>query len=80
MERFAHNLERDGTWWSGDGSTQFFAGRAYHFQTVRVLDAIPFGRADTSEVLQTIRHIRTGDAQSWHAGGALRRISSPDRG
>jgi hypothetical protein len=34
---------------------------------LRVLDAIPFGGADTSEVLQTIGHIHTGDAQSWHA-------------
>jgi alpha-beta hydrolase superfamily lysophospholipase len=46
--------------------TRFFADQAYHFQTLRVLDAIPFGGADTSEVLQTIGRIRAGDAQSWH--------------
>jgi predicted alpha/beta-fold hydrolase len=47
--------------------TRFFADQAYHFQTLRALDAIPFGGADTSEVLQTIGRIRVGDAQSWHA-------------
>jgi alpha-beta hydrolase superfamily lysophospholipase len=50
----------------GDGVKRFFADQAYHFQTLRALDAIPAGGADTAEVLQTIGQIRTGDAQSWH--------------
>ncbi len=47
------------------GKARFFADQAYHFQTLRALNDIAAGGADTSEVLETIRHIRSGDAQGW---------------
>jgi alpha-beta hydrolase superfamily lysophospholipase len=45
---------------------RFFSDQTYHFQTLRALNDIPYGGADTSEVLQTISHIRAGDADSWY--------------
>jgi alpha-beta hydrolase superfamily lysophospholipase len=44
---------------------RYFKDQAYHFQTLRALSDIGAGGADTAEVLETIRHIRPGDAQSW---------------
>lgn len=44
----------------------FFSDQAYHFQTLRALSDIPYGGADTSEVLETIKHIKAGDADSWY--------------
>ncbi len=41
---------------------------AYHFQTLRVFNDIPAGGADTGEIFQAIRSVRSGDAQSWYAG------------
>ena len=50
---------------AGTGRFRFFTDQAYHFQTLRALSDIPYGGADTSEVMQTIAHIRAGDADSW---------------
>ena len=49
------------------GRFGFFDDQTYHFQTLRELNAIPYGGADTSEVLATIMHIKAGDADSWYA-------------
>ena len=66
----------------------FFADQTYHFQTLRVLNDIAADEADTSEVLQTIERIRSGDTQgrfqAWsqrgdrvvrRAGAAIDRLS-----
>ena len=42
------------------GQGRFFADQTYHFQTLRVLNDIAADGADTSEVLETIKHIRSG--------------------
>jgi alpha-beta hydrolase superfamily lysophospholipase len=47
------------------GQGRFFADQTYHFATLRVLNDVSSDGADTSEVLETIRHIRSGDAQGW---------------
>ncbi len=47
------------------GQGRFFADQSYHFQTLRVLNDVPSDGADTAEVLQTIKHVRSGDAQGW---------------
>ena len=49
------------------GQSRFFADQTYHFQTLRALTDIAADGADTSEVLETIKHIRSGDAQGWFA-------------
>jgi hypothetical protein len=45
---------------------KFFKQQTYHFQTLRALNDIPYDGADTSEVLETIKHIRAGDSDSWY--------------
>ena len=52
---------------SQNGQPRFFSDQAYHFQTLRALNDIRADGADTSEVLETIKHIKQGDAQSWYA-------------
>jgi alpha-beta hydrolase superfamily lysophospholipase len=47
------------------GQGRFFADQTYHFQTLRVLNDVAADGADTSDVLETIKHIRSGDAQGW---------------
>jgi hypothetical protein len=47
------------------GHGRFFADQSYHFQTLRALNDIAANGADTSEILETIKHIRSGDAQGW---------------
>lgn len=47
-------------------SRVFFDDQTYHFQTLRALNDIPYGGADTSEVLQTIKQIKAGDSDSWY--------------
>jgi dienelactone hydrolase len=47
------------------GRSRLFADQTYHFQTLRALNDIAADGADTSEVLETIKHIRAGDAQGW---------------
>jgi len=48
------------------GRSHFFKDQSYHFQTLRALSHEPFGGSDTEEVLETIKHIRSGDAQGWY--------------
>lgn len=70
------------------GRGRFFADQTYHFQTLRVWNDIAADGDDTSEVLQTIKRIRSGDAQGWfqawsqtgdrvvrRAGAAIDRLS-----
>ena len=45
---------------------KFFKQQTHHFQTLRALNDIPYDGADTSEVLETIKHIRAGDSDSWY--------------
>ena len=47
------------------GRGRFFADQSYHFQTLRALNDVASGGADTAEVLETIKRIRSGDAQGW---------------
>lgn len=46
--------------------SRFFSDQTYHFQTLRALNDIPYGGADTSEILATIEHIKAGDADGWY--------------
>ena len=48
-----------------NGQSRFFSDQAYHFQALRALNDIRADGADTMEILETIKHIREGDAQSW---------------
>jgi alpha-beta hydrolase superfamily lysophospholipase len=50
------------------GQSRFFTDQSYHFQTLRALNDVAAHGADVSEVLETIRHVRAGDAQGWFAG------------
>lgn len=58
-----------GTWQAlrpGDrGQARFFADQTYHFQTLRAFSDIPFGGGDTGEILETIKHVEAGNADSW---------------
>ena len=45
---------------------RFFNDQTYHFQTLRALNDIPYDGADTSEVLETIKHVKAGDSDSWY--------------
>ena len=45
---------------------RFFSDQTYHFQTLRALNDIPSGGADTAEILATIEHIKAGDAEGWY--------------
>jgi hypothetical protein len=47
------------------GQRRFFADQSYHFQTLRAMNDVASDGADTAEVLETIRQIRSGDAQCW---------------
>jgi len=47
------------------GMGRFFADQSYHFQTLRAMNDVASDGADTAEVLQTIKRIRSGDAQGW---------------
>lgn len=49
------------------GNQRFFRDQTYHHLTMRVLGQIPYGGADTGEVLETVKHIESGDAESWFA-------------
>jgi alpha-beta hydrolase superfamily lysophospholipase len=52
--------------WLDFGNQRYFVDQTYHHLTMRTLGAIPYGGADTGEVLETIKHIRAGDAESWY--------------
>jgi alpha-beta hydrolase superfamily lysophospholipase len=47
------------------GNPRYFKDPSYNFQTLRTLGVIPADGADLSEVLETIRYIRSGDEQGW---------------
>ena len=51
--------------WLDYGNQRYFTDQTYHHLTMRTLGQIPYGGADTGEVLETIKHIRAGDAESW---------------
>jgi alpha-beta hydrolase superfamily lysophospholipase len=51
----------------GQGQARFFSDQAYHFQTLRALNSIRADGADVGEVLETIKLVKEGDAQSWFA-------------
>jgi alpha-beta hydrolase superfamily lysophospholipase len=48
------------------GRSRFFKDQTYHYETLRVLGVEPYGGSDTEEVLETIKHIKSGDAQGWY--------------
>src|SRR5262249_46959292 len=71
-----------GAWLKADqGHSRYFANQMYHHLTLRVLGEIPYGGADTGEVISTIRHIRAGDSESWFAAwsNTAERVSSAAR-
>jgi len=47
------------------GQGRFFSDQTYHFHTLRVLNDVAADGADVSDVLETVKHIRSGDAQGW---------------
>ena len=47
------------------GNGRFFTNQTYHFETLRMMGYIPSGGADTGEILETVKVISEGDAQSW---------------
>src|SRR5262249_55134930 len=47
------------------GHARFSADQTFHFQTLRVLNDVAADGADTSEVLETIKNISSGDTQGW---------------
>lgn len=48
------------------GNPRYFSDQTYHHLTLRALGEAPYGGADTGEVLETIKHIRAGDSDSWY--------------
>lgn len=60
------------------GNTRFFKDQAYHFQTLRALNDVKTDGAEVGEVMEAIRSIREGDAQSWYEGweNAAERVST----
>jgi len=56
--------------WFDYGNQRYFRDQTYHHLTMRALGTIPYGGADTGEVLETVKHIRAGDAESWYAAWA----------
>lgn len=51
---------------SDQGQPRYFRDQTYHHLTLRALGQVPYGGADTGEVLETIKHIRAGNADSWY--------------
>lgn len=47
------------------GRGRLFADQSYHHQVLRALNHVAAGGADISEVLETTRRIRAGDADGW---------------
>ncbi|MGA2781808.1 MAG: alpha/beta fold hydrolase [Smithella sp.] len=53
-------------WMRSDiGHSRYFTDQTYHHLTLRALGEIPYAGADTGEILETIKHIRAGDSNSW---------------
>lgn len=48
------------------GNNRFFDDQTFHHLTMRTLGQTPYGGADIGEVLETIKHIRSGDPESWY--------------
>src|SRR5579871_2512811 len=46
---------------------RLFVNQTYHYETLRTLGYIGSGGAEISEVLETVKAITEGDAQSWYA-------------
>lgn len=44
-----------------------FSGRAFDYQTLRVMAYTTFGGAEPGEVLTTVQRIDDGDTEAWHA-------------
>lgn len=62
-------------------STRFFADQSFHFQTIRAMNEIAAGGADTGEVLEAVRDVKAGDVQGWFNGwehAAQRVLKSAD--
>jgi hypothetical protein len=49
---------------------RFFADQTYHFETLRTVGYAVSGGDDIGEVLETVKQITEGDAQSWFAAWA----------
>jgi pimeloyl-ACP methyl ester carboxylesterase len=52
------------------GNGRFFKNQTYHFETLRNAGYILSGCADLGEVLETVKLITEGDAQSWYTAWA----------
>ena len=52
---------------SGSPRGRFFANPTFHFETLRNAGYILSNCADLGEILETVKGISEGDAQSWHA-------------
>ena len=50
------------------GNGRFFATENFHYQTLRALTEMSSGGAQLNDVLEAIKTIVDGDAQSWYAG------------
>jgi len=63
------------------GQSRYFPNQMYHHLALRAFGEIPYGGADTGEVLATLRHIRAGDSESWFAAwhNTAERVSSVAR-
>jgi hypothetical protein len=49
------------------GPGRLFRDQTYHHQALRALNDVAVHGADVSEVLETPKHVRAGDAQGWYA-------------
>jgi pimeloyl-ACP methyl ester carboxylesterase len=49
---------------------RFFSNQTYHFETLRAVGYTVSGGADIGEVLETVKQIEEGNAQSWFAAWA----------
>jgi|307.fasta_scaffold289167_2 hypothetical protein len=60
---------------------RFFSNQTYHFETLRAIGYTVSGGADIGEVLETVKQIEEGDAQSWfcRVGSHLRSRACPGR-
>lgn len=48
------------------GTNRFFKDQTYNYQVLRAFGQIPYGGADTGEILSTINKIKNGDDESWY--------------
>lgn len=45
---------------------RFFDNQAFHFQTLRAINDVKADGAESGEILETIKHIKEGDTESWY--------------